>query len=461
MGKVSKKSKKQKATNRKKKITQFEILRPNVAGIDVSDNGGMMVAYPISETEIVVEEFDCYTGDLRSLSKRLKEHKIESVAMESTGVYWIPLFLLLQEEGFEVYLVNSKHVKNVTGRKDDEEDAEWLQKLHRCGLLSASFQPDEQTRTLRSTVRHRHSLIETRSTYLNRMQKALEQMNIKLHTVISDIDGKSGQAIITAIINGERDPEKLANLCDPRIKASREEIVKSLDCFWRKEHLFELEQCYKLYKYHNEMIAECDNEMEQLLQEAVKKKHNGVMPELGKLKTQLPQPKMRKKNAVSDNVSVYLEELNGVDITEVSGLSAMSILTIYSEIGTDMSCWKNAKHFTSWAGLAPNTKISSGKIISCHVPKKKQYVGQVFRMAAMSLRNNKGPLGDFYRRICAKHGAAVAIVASARKLAVIYYNMMTSKLKYNPQDLINFQNKYKEIKIKKLEKYLEKLKSTA
>jgi rRNA maturation endonuclease Nob1 len=312
MSKVSKKSGKQKEKSKKKKITQFEILRPNVAGVDVSDNGGMMVAYPQNETEIAIEEFECYTGDLRELSKTLKEHGIESVAMESTGVYWIPLFLLLQEEGFEVSLVNSKHVKNVTGRKDDEGDAEWLQKLHRCGLLSASFQPDEQTRTLRSIVRHRHSLVQTRSTYLNRMQKALEQMNIKLHTVISDIDGKSGRAIVEAIVNGERDPEKLAKLCDPRIKASREEIVKSLECFWRDEHLFELEQCYELYQYHNVKINECDIKIEKLLRETVKRKHNGIMPKLGKLKASTPNVKKNKKNTIPDNVNVYLEELNRV-----------------------------------------------------------------------------------------------------------------------------------------------------
>jgi len=176
-----------------------------------------------------------------------------NIAMESTGVYWIPLFLLLQKDGFEVYLVNSKHTKNVTGRKDDEGDAEWIQKLHRCGLLSASFQPDNQTRGLRSVIRHRSSLVKTRSTYLNRMQKALEQMNLKIHTVISDIDGKTGQAIIRAILAGERDAEKLADLRDPRIKASREEIVKSLEGFFSEEHLFELEQCYKLYEFHNKM----------------------------------------------------------------------------------------------------------------------------------------------------------------------------------------------------------------
>ena len=277
------KSKKKKQTG-VKKITQFEIIRPNVAGIDVSDNNGMMVAYPVSETEIVVEEFECYTRDLRRLSERLKSLKIESIAMESTGVYWIPLFLLLQEDGFEVYLVNAKHVKNVTGRKDDESDAEWIQKLHRCGLLSASFQPDNRTRAIRSVVRHRESLVKTRSTYLNRMQKALEQMNLKIHTVISDIDGKTGLAIIQAILQGERDPEKLADLRDYRIKASREEIIKSLEGFFSEEHLFELSQCYKAYLFHNEMINECDLKIKTLLQEEIKLKHDGIMPENGKLK---------------------------------------------------------------------------------------------------------------------------------------------------------------------------------
>ena len=230
----SKKSKEKESNTKKerrKKITQFEIIRPNVAGIDVSDNAGMMVAYPINDTEIVIDEFDCYTRDLRELSATLKFYRIESVAMESTGVYWVPLFLLLQEDGFEVYLVNSKHVKNVTGRKSDEEDAEWIQKLHRCGLLSASFQPDNQTRALRSVVRHRDSLVKTRSTYVNRMQKALELMNIKVHTVLSDIDGASGLRIIDAILAGERNAETLADLCDVRVKASGEEIIKSLEGF--------------------------------------------------------------------------------------------------------------------------------------------------------------------------------------------------------------------------------------
>ena len=448
-----------KKTTGVKRITQFEIIRPQVAGIDVSDNNGMVVAYPVSATEIAVEEFECYTRDLRLLSEKLKTYNIESVAMESTGVYWIPLFLLLQEEGFEVYLVNAKHVKNVTGRKDDEGDAEWIQKLHRCGLLSASFQPDNHTRTLRSIVRHRDSLVKTRSTYLNRMQKALEQMNLKIHTVISDIDGKTGLTIINAIISGERNPEKLADLRDGRIKAPREEIVKSLEGFWSEEHIFELSQCYSLYKFHNEMIRECDLKIEKHLQETIKSKNNGVMPSLTKLKR-----KSNCKKGMSIDVTSYLNILNGVDISSMAGITGISEITgliIYSETGDNWNRFKNEKHFTSWLGLAPNTKKSGGKIISSRVPKKKHYAGQAFRMAAMSLSGNKGPLGDYYRRIRSIAGTSKAIVALARKLAVIYYQMITTKEKYDPQKLIDYQKKYREQKIKNLEKYLNRLKAVA
>jgi transposase len=439
-----------------KKITQFEIIRPQVAGIDVSDNAGMMVAYPINEKEIVVEEFECYTGDLHRLSCTLKEYQIESVAMEATGVYWIALFILLQEDGFEVYLVNSKHVKNVTGRKNDEGDAEWIQKLHRCGLLSASFQPDNQTRALRSVMRHRSDLVETRTCYLNRMQKALEQMNIKLHTVISDIDGKTGLSILHAIFEGERDAEKLANLCDPRIKASRKEIVKSLEGFWSETHLFELRQCYKVFQFHNDTIEECDRELEKILLEMIAAKNDGIVPTIESVKR-----KRNYKRPIQINVTAYLKELNGIDITEITGISEINALRIFSETGTDMSRWKTEKHFTSWLGLAPNTKISGGKVISSHVPKKKHYAGHAFRMAAMSLQNNKGPLGDFYRRVRTYAGSPKAIVAVARKLAVIYYYMMTSQHSFNPAELVKSQVKYKEQKIKQLERKLEKLKNTA
>jgi transposase len=262
--------------------------------------------------------------------------------MESTGVYWVPLFLLLQEYGFEVYLVNAKHVKNVTGRKDDESDAEWIQKLHSCGLLSASFQPDNMERTLRSMIRHRKNLVQTSSTYINRIQKALELMNIKLHTIISDIDGKTGLLIIEAILTGERDPEVLADLRDKRIKASREDIIKSLEGHWTTEHLFELRQCYQLYCTHRQMIDECDREIEKQLVEQIASKNEGIIPDIPKVKR-----KVSGKHKATFNLTAYLKEILGVDVTEVFGISELSALTILSEVGRDMSKWKTEHHFTS------------------------------------------------------------------------------------------------------------------
>ena len=429
-----------------KKISQLTVINPTAAGIDVSDTE-MMVAYPTNSEQLEIRAFGCFTRDLHLIANCLKENGITTIAMESTGVYWVPLFLLLQEYGFEVYLVNAKHVKNVTGRKDDESDAEWIQKLHSCGLLSASFQPDNMERTLRSIVRHRKNLVQTSSTYLNRMQKALELMNIKLHTVISDIDGKTGLLIIEAIMNGERNPEVLADLRDRRIKASREEIIKSLEGHWTPEHLLELRQCYHLYCTHRQMIEECESEIEKQLVEQIASKNEGLIPDLPKVKR-----KVSGKHKTSFNLTAYLKELLRVDVTEVFGISELSALTILSEVGTDMSKWKTEHHFTSWLGLAPNTKISGGKVISSRIKKKKHHAGQAFRIAANSLYNSKSPLGDYYRRIRAKAGAAKAVVATARKLAIIYYKMVANKEAFNTKALQDYQQKYKEKKINQLKK---------
>lgn len=434
-----------------KRISQLTVINPAVAGIDVSDTE-MMVAYPIGPEQLEVRSFGCFTSDLHAIAKTLRNYLITSVDMESTGVYWVPLFLLLQEYGFEVYLVNAKHVKNVTGRKDDESDAEWIQKLHSCGLLKASFQPDNMTRTLRSMVRHRKSMVSTSSTYLNRMQKALELMNIKLHTVISDIDGKTGLLIIEAILAGERNPEVLADLRDKRIKASREEIIKSLEGHWTGEHLFELRQCYQLYCTHRKMIDECDKEIEKQLIEQVASKNGGVIPDIPEAKR-----KVSGKHKVPFNLTSYLKEILGVDVTEVFGISELSALAILAEVGTDMTKWKDEHHFTSWLGLAPNTKISGGKVISSRIQKKKHHAGQAFRMAANGLSNSKSPLGDFYRRIRAKAGAGKAVVATARKLAIIFYKMVANQEAFNPKALEDYQEKYKQKKINQLKRKLELL----
>jgi transposase len=434
-----------------KKISQLVVINPKVAAIDVSDSE-MMVAFPKNSEQLEIKPFGTFTRDLKAIAVCLKEHDVVSVAMESTGVYWVPLFLLLQEQGFEVILVNAKHVKNVTGRKDDESDAEWLQKLHSCGLLSPSFQPDNLTRTLRDLVRQRKTLVRTASTNINRIQKALELMNIKLHTIISDIDGTTGTRIIEAILAGERSPEVLANLRDPRIKASREEIIQSLEGCWTREHLFTLRQDYDLHVHYKQLVRQCDIEIEQVLMEMIACKNEGVIPVL-----QSKKRKVSVKNKVAYDLTAHLNEILDVDLTEVEGLSELSVLAILSEVGTDMSKWKTSKEFKSWLGVAPNNKISGGKIISSRVSKKKHWAGQAFRQAASGVHKSKGPLGEFFRRIRAKSGTPKAIVATAGKLATIYYCMVKTGQAYNPQYMLDFQQKNNAKKINQLRKKLAKL----
>ena len=389
----------------------------------------------------------------------LKRNGVTSVVMESTGVYWVSLFLLLEDEGFEVCLVNSKHVKNVTGRKDDETDAEWIQKLHSCGLLRASFQPDHMTRSLRSLVRHRKNLVGTSTTFLNRIQKTLELMNIKLQTVISDIDGKTGLAIIKAILDGERDPNVMADLRDKRIKASREDVVKSLEGYWTSDHLFELKQDYQFYCKLREMIDECDLEIKKQLSDHIATLNEGIIEDIPPLiiDTSTVKRKRTPKHPVPYNLTAYIVKLLGVNVTEILGISELNALAITSETGTNMRKWETQHHFTSWLGLAPNTKITGGKIISSRILKKKHHAGQSFRMAALSLYNSKSPLGDFYRRIRSKSGPGTAVVATARKLAIIWYEMLSKKESFNPKAMENYQQKYKQKKIMLLKKKILQL----
>ena len=442
---------------KKKNVATFSLVNIDSAGIDISDKE-MMVAIPPDRDKEPVRAFGSFTCDLHMIAKWLKSCKINTIAMESTGVYWVQLFLILQDYGFEVYLVNSRHVKNVTGRKTDESDAMWIQKLHSCGLLRNSFQPDNATRTLRVLVRHRKSLVKSGAAYVNRMQKSLEQMNIKVHTVISDILGKTGTLIIKAILSGERDPEILAGLADGRIKASKEDMVKSLEGDWRPEHLFELKHSYEIYGYHQTKIEECNQQIEQQLLEQIADKNDG---DISFLNTNKTRTKSGPKNQMSFDLILYLKSLLKTDPTEIFGISEISTLEIVSETGTDMSKWPNEKHFTSWLGLAPNNKISGGKIISSRIMKKKHNAGQAFRMAANSLYRSQNPLGDYYRRIKAKQGAGKAVVATARKIAVIYYNMVRNKECVSPSQLPEFQEKYKQKKIRALENRLATLKEAS
>jgi transposase len=443
--------------SKKKSVSTFPLINIDAAGIDIADKE-MAVAVPIGRDKESFRFFGSFTCDLHQIAEWLKSCKIKTVAMESTGIYWVQLFLILQDYGFEVYLVNSRHVKNVTGRKTDESDAMWIQKLHSCGLLNNSFQPDNATRTLRSMVRHRKNLIKNGAAYVNRVQKSLEQMNIKVHTVISDILGQTGTAIIKAILSGERDAVKLAGLANSRIKASKEEITKSLEGDWREEHLFELKHYYELYCFHQSKVEECNEQIEQQLLEQIAQKNQG---DISFLEAKKMISKKGKKNQVNFNLTAYLESLLGVDATEIFGISEISALEIVSETGIDMSKWASEKHFSSWLGLSPNNKISGGKIISSRIMKKKHNAGQAFRMAANSLYRSQNPLGDFYRRIKAKQGAGKAVVATARKIAVIYYNMVSKKEGFNPSQLLEYQEKYKQKKIRALENRLAVLKEAS
>jgi transposase len=398
---------------------------------------------------------------LHAITAWLRKCGITTVAMESTGVYWKPLYTVLLEYGFEVALVNARHVKNVTGRKNDMDDAQWIQKLHSCGLLNSSFLPDDMTESLRVLVRHRKRLIEDSSKYVLRLQKALELMNMKIHSVISDITGKTGTAIIEAILRGERNPENFRQYIDGRIKADTDTIVKSLTGHWREEQLFMVAENYELYKYVQQRIAVCEHKIEEFLQRQVAVRKEGT------IETAMPvqekaSKKKKTKNQPLFNVKAYLMGIHGVDVTEIFGVSENTALEILAETGTDLSKWESEDNFVSWLNLCPNNKISGGKLISSLIMKKKAgYATQAFRAAANGLQRSDHWLGDYFRRMKAKGGNKYAIVAVARKIAIIYYKMVRYKQPFKPLDADEHRKKYKAAKIAYLEKQLSKLKGAA
>ena len=430
---------------KEKKSKSFPVLYPNAAGIDISSKEHYVAVNPDSADKSI-RSFGCFTEDLKAISAWLKECKVDTIAMEATGIYWVSLFLILEDAGFEVVLVTAKHVKNVRGKKTDVSDAKWIRQLHSCRLLSASFQPDAFTRTLRTYMRHRKNLIEMAATHIRMMHKALEQMNIKLQHVISDITGKSGQEIIKAILSGERDTVKLASFCDGRIKAEKKaSIIKSLEGVWKEEHLFELEQGFNLYHIYHEKIKECDLRIEKLL-----KVKSGI--------NQTPKPKAKSnKNNLNFEGKELLMQITGADLTEIFGITDTNAIEIISEVGLDMDKWPTVKHFTAWLNLAPNNKISGGKVLSSKIPKKKNHAGQIFKMAAFAVQRSKNWLALFYHRIKAKRGTPKAIVATARKIAAIFYKLMKEKIKFNPIPIEKYMDGFKEYQIKKLKRQAQNL----
>jgi transposase len=448
------------AKKKSKGVVSMPLINANAAGIDVGDTL-FSVAVPEGRDKQRYREFTAFTCDLKAIAAWLKKCGVETVAMESTGVYWKPLFSVLIHNGFEVYLVNAKHTKNVTGRKTDETDAMWIQRLHTCGLLNSCFLPDEHTETLRTLVRFRRTLTQDSSRFILRMQKSLELMNIKVHTVINDITGKTGTAIIEAMIAGERKPENFIPLIDARIKAPLETILKSLEGNWNKEHLYTLKLSYEMYNQIQQKIIELEKVIEETLQEYAALKNEGEILPSEKI-CEPKKIKRKTKNHPAFNTRKYLHQIHGTDVIEIFGLSDTSALEILAETGTDLSKWENENKFIGWLNLCPNNKISGGKLISSHKLKKKPNLAtQAFRIAANSLRQSNNWLGDYFRRMRAKGGNKYAIVATARKIAIIYYKMVRFKQTFSPVNLNAYQEKYKAAKIAWLERKLQQLKGEA
>ena len=361
-------------------------LNLNAAGIDVGATSHF-VAVPADRAEQPVQEFEAFTADLYRLADWLTECGVETVVMESTGVYWIPLFGVLEVRGFAVMLVDPRRIKNVPGRKTDVVDCQWLQQLHTYGLLSGAFRPDGDIRRLRSYLRQRAMLVEYASHHIQHMHKALTQMNVKLQHVIRDITGKTGMGIIEAIVDGERDPRKLAGLRDPRIKADEATIARSLQGHWREEHIFELTQALELYRAYQGKIAECDREIEAQL-ERFEDRSDGAPP--------APNGKKRNQgNAPRFDVQSHLYRVTGVDLTRIDGVDGFTALKVISEIGTDMTKWESAGHFASWLGLSPNNRITGGKVISSKTKPSANRAAAALRLAANALHRSDSALGAF------------------------------------------------------------------
>jgi transposase len=427
----------------KEKKNGLPIIQPDAAGIDISSKEHFVAVNPERDDE-PIRCFGAFTEDLHAITTWLKKCKVNTVAMEATGIYWLNLFLVLEEAGFEVLLVNARHVKNVRGKKTDMSDAEWIRQLHSCGLLSASFQPDEFTRTLRTYMRHRKNLLEMAATHIRMMQKAMEQMNIKLQHVIADITGKSGQAIIQAILQGERNPENLVQLLDGRIKASKDDVKRSLQGVWREENIFELEQSFEMYHLYRSKIMECDKRIKNILLQKSGPEKNG-----SELKRQYVKS---NKNNLNFDATEILQEITGTDVTEIFGINDSNAIEILCETGFDMNKWPTEKHFTAWLNLAPNNKISGGKVLSRKIPKKKNRAGQVFKLAAYSVQRSNNWLALFYHRIKSKAGPGKAITATARKIAVIFYKMLKDRIMFNPVSIDAYADSFKQRQLKKLER---------
>ena len=398
-------------------------VNPSAAAIDIGSTMHMAAVNPDS-TDTPIRAFGTFTHDLHDLAQWFKSCGVTSVAMESTGVYWIPAFEILEQHGLEVILVNARYAKNVPGRKTDVSDAGWLRQLHSYGLLRGSFRPEAEIATLRAYLRQRERLVEYAAAHIQHMQKALMEMNLQLHHVVSDITGATGMRIIRAIVAGERDPDVLAAYRDVRCHSSTETIRASLVGNDRDEHIFALTQSLDLYDFYQTKMVECDRKLEVAIAALEIKAVTPIGP--------LPKARVNKRqvNAPSFDVRAALYGVIGVDLTQIHGLGPSLALKLVGECGTDLRAWPSAKHFTSWLCLAPGNKISGGKLLSSRTRRSSSRAAALLRLAATTIGRSDTALGAFYRRLSSRIGKQKAVTATARKIAVLFYNTLRFGMTY-------------------------------
>ena len=426
----------------------LRIVHPEAAGIDIGSQKHYVAVRPDRDSE-PVRCFGCLTPDLQAMAQWLQRCSVTTVAMESTGVYWIAVMQVLEESGLEVYLVDARQAKNMPGRKTDVKDCQWLQQLHTHGMLTRAFRPADAICVLRSYWRHRKDLVEMAAMQIQLMQKSLEQMNLQLHKVLSDVTGVTGLKIIRAILQGERNPVELAKLKHPLVRSSEETIAKALTGDWRPEHLFTLRQAMELYEVYQQKIEACDQEIEKYMQS---------LEARGDPKDAPPEDlRKRRKNQVHFDLRGQLHRLTGADLTAIDGIDAMTAQSVVSESGIDMSRFATEKHYSSWLGLCPNHQITGGKVRRRRTRKVRNRAAAALRVAAQSLHKSKTALGAFYRRMRARLGPAKATTATAHKLAVLIYRTLKYGLKYVDQGQQAYERQYQQRTLQTLIKRAKQL----
>jgi transposase len=421
---MAKKTKARSQTSAKSGAKRRPLLpvHPRAAGLDVGATFHVVAVPPDCDPQ-PVRSFSSFTGDLHALADWLKSVEVTTIAMESTGVYWVPVFEILEARGFEVLLVNARDAKNVPGRKTDVNDAQWLQQLHEHGLLRGSFRPRDGVARLRALLRHRERVVEYAASHIQHMQKALMLMNVQLHHVVSDITGATGMKIIRSVLDGVREPKVLAKHRDDRCKASSHTIRKALDGNYRTEHVFALRQALELYDFHRAKVDECDIEIEAALAELNDSRDVPKAP--------LPSVRhARNRNEPKFELRAALYTLLGADLSQIHGFGPYTVLRLVGECGDDMRKWPTVKHFTSWLSLAPGNKISGGRVLSSRTRRSANRAAVVLRIAAVNVGKTHTAIGAFYRRLAARAGKAKAVTATARKLAVLFYNALRFGMTY-------------------------------